>query len=251
MTDTPSHDPFRIVFVEPAASHAGHLRQLLQFEGMHVTAVGPDELSRVPELTADLIVLNHMRLRETTAALARSSRSPGTRPLTLVLVAPGDELRGVELVERGIDAYVISPCGPREFVARVRALLRRARRPPEGVSGDAMSQLVPASVRAGALQVDLLRRRVRLDGRELRLTEQEFQLLYFLAGNLGHVFDRQALLDAVWGRHTYVTVRSVDALVKRLRQQLRQAGKGGPLVETVRGVGYRMSESVGRSVPAA
>lgn len=247
----PPHDPFRIVFVEPAASHSAHLRQLLQFEGMHVTTVGPDELSRVPELAADLLVLNHTRRRETTAALALSSRVPASPPLTLALVAPGDELRGVELVEQGIDAYVVSPCGPREFVARVRALLRRARRPPEGVSGDAMSQFVPASVRAGALQVDPLRRRVRLSGRELRLTEQEFQLLYFLAGNPGHVFDRQALLDAVWGSHTYVTVRSVDALVKRLRQQLRLAGKREPLVETVRGVGYRMSESVARSVSAA
>lgn len=247
----PPHDPFRIVFVEPAASHSGHLRQLLQFEGMDVTTVGPDELARVPELAADLLVLNQTRLRETTAALALSSRAPAARPLTLALVAPGDELRGVELVERGIDAYVVSPCGPREFVARVRALLRRARRPLEGVSADAASQLVPASVRAGALQVDPLRRRVRLSGRELRLTEQEFQLLYFLAGNPGHVFDRQALLDAVWGSHTYVTVRSVDALVKRLRQQLRLAGKNEPLVETVRGVGYRMSESVARSVSAA
>ena len=247
----PPHDPFRIVFVEPAASHSGHLRQLLQFEGMDVTTVGPDELARVPELAADLLVLNQTRLRETTAALALSSRAPAARPLTLALVAPGDELRGVELVERGIDAYVVSPCGPREFVARVRALLRRARRPLEGVSADAASQLVPASVRAGALQVDPLRRRVRLSGRELRLTEQEFQLLYFLAGTPGHVFDRKALLDAVWGSHTYVTVRSVDALVKRLRQQLRLAGKNEPLVETVRGVGYRMSESVARSVSAA
>ena len=247
----PPHDPFRIVFVEPAASHSGHLRQLLQFGGMDVTTVGPDELARVPELAADLLVLNQTRLRETTAALALSSRAPAARPLTLALVAPGDELRGVELVERGIDAYVVSPCGPREFVARVRGLLRRARRPLEGVSADAASQLVPASVRAGALQVDPLRRRVRLSGRELRLTEQEFQLLYFLAGNPGHVFDRQALLDAVWGSHTYVTVRSVDALVKRLRQQLRLAGKNEPLVETVRGVGYRMSESVARSVSAA
>ena len=247
----PPHDPFRIVFVEPAASHTGHLRQLLQFEGMSVTTTGPGAWPPAPELDVDLLVLNHTRLRETAGALDLPTRTSGGRPLTLVLVAPGDELRGVELVERGMDAYLVSPCGPREFVARVRALLRRARRSTDVDGADPVSSAGPTAVRAGALQVDPLRRRVRLSGRDLRLTEQEFQLLYFLAGNPGQVFDRQALLDAVWGRHTFVTLRSVDALVKRLRQQLRVGGKSEPLVETVRGVGYRMSEAVARSVSAA
>ncbi|MGC4084882.1 MAG: winged helix-turn-helix domain-containing protein [Vicinamibacterales bacterium] len=86
----------------------------------------------------------------------------------------------------------------------------------------------------------------RAGGRDLKLTEQEFQLLYFLAGHPGRVFDRQALLDAVWGTDTFVTSRSVDALVKRLRHQLRPA-PAGCVVETVRGVGYRLSESPGGS----
>ena len=67
-------------------------------------------------------------------------------------------------------------------------------------------------------------------------------MLYFLAGNPGRVFDRQALLDAVWGSDTYVTVRSVDALVKRVRHQLRAVGRLDPCVETIRGVGYRMAD---------
>lgn len=248
----PPHVQFRIVFVEPAASHTEHLRQLLQFEGMDVTTVGPDDLPRIPDLRADLLVLNHARLRERTMALAApGSRSTTGSPLTLVLVPPGEELRGIELVERGFDAYMVCPCGPREFVARVRALLRRAPRTADAAVVGEVSDVVPASVRAGMLQVDPLRRRVRLDGRDLRLTEQEFQLLYFLAGNPGRVFDRQALLDAVWGHRTFVTVRSVDALVKRVRHQLRLGGQRGSLVETVRGVGYRMSEAAVRSVPAA
>ena len=69
------------------------------------------------------------------------------------------------------------------------------------------------------------------------------ELLYFLAGNPGRVFDRQALLDAVWGADTFVTSRSVDALVKRLRQQLRGPSRGSSLVETVRGVGYRLTDA--------
>ena len=96
--------------------------------------------------------------------------------------------------------------------------------------------------RVSALDIDPLRRRVRMDGSDLRLTEQEFQLLYFLAGSPGRVFGREALLDAVWGSDTFVTTRSVDALVKRLRHQLRTAGGRESVVETVRGVGYRLAE---------
>jgi len=246
-------DPLRILFVEPSAAHSDHLRQLLQFEGMAVAVLGPDEVTRLPEARADLVVVNHAQLRESTLAIAAlAGRGRESRPLTLALVSQGDELKGVELVERGLDAYLVCPCGPREFVARVRALLRRARLPVDGLNAGATGDMVPSSVRAGALHIDPLRRRVRLSGRDLRLTEQEFQLLYFLAGNPGRVFDRQALLDAVWGNETFVTTRSVDALVKRLRHQLRLAGRGTQLVETVRGVGYRMADgAAAQSVSAA
>jgi DNA-binding response OmpR family regulator len=154
-------------------------------------------------------------------------------------VASGDELSGIELVERGFDAFIATPCGSREFVARVRALLRRTRLSGEGTAVPGAD----APRRVSALDIDPLRRRVRVDGSDLRLTEQEFQLLYFLAGSPGRVFGREALLDAVWGSGTFVTTRSVDALVKRLRHQLRTAGGRDPVVETVRGVGYRLAES--------
>jgi DNA-binding response OmpR family regulator len=159
------------------------------------------------------------------------------RPLTLALVARGDEVSGIELVERGMDAFIATPCGSREFVARVRALLRRAHWPQDGSVG----AIGERPLRVSDLHIDPLRRRARVSGCDLRLTEQEFQLLYFLAGNPGRVFDRQALLDAVWGNDTFVTARSVDALVKRVRHQLRAAGRES-FVETVRGVGYRLAE---------
>lgn len=237
-------DPYRIAFIEPAASHTARLRQLLEFEGITVAGFGPDELHRVRELRADLVVMDQTGLHGSTlavSALVGCVLDP--RPLTLALVGPGDELRGIELVERGLDAYVPTSCGSREFVARVRALLRRARRSEDG-DADGLSTGAPTRpIRFGDLHIDPPRRCVRLRGRQLRLTEQEFRLLYFFAGSPGRVFDRQALLDAVWGNDTFVTTRSVDALVKRVRQQLRGAGRGDVFVETVRGVGYRLAES--------
>jgi DNA-binding response OmpR family regulator len=245
-------DPYRIAFIEPTASGTAHLRQLLEFEGITVFGFGPDELHRVRELRADLVVMNQGALRGRTLAVSAALGGDlAPRPLTLALVGPGDELSGIELVERGLDAYIVTSCGCREFVARVRALLRRARRPGQGEAATVSPAGPARSVRFSDLHIDPPRRTVQLQGRPLRFTEQEFRLLYFLAGNPGRVFDRQALLDAVWGNETFVTTRSVDALVKRVRQQLRGAGRGDVSVETVRGVGYRLAGSGLRASTAA
>ena len=235
----PPASDHRTVFIEPS-THTDRLAQLLEFEGITVGRFARQDLHEVPAFGPHLLVLNQMRLRGSALSLAAGlvSACP-LRPLTLALVAQGDEMRGVELVERGLDGFMAASCGPREFVARVRAMLRRTR---PGPSARRVDGPLPSAhpVRISELDIDPARRRARICGRDLRLTEQEFQLLYFLAGNPGRVFDRQALLDAVWGSQTFVTVRSVDALVKRVRHQLRAAGRLDACVETVRGVGYRM-----------
>jgi DNA-binding response OmpR family regulator len=237
-------DLYRIAFIEPAGPQTEHFCQLLAFEGIDVVLLGVDQVDQVAGLHADLVVLNHTRLRGSTLAIAASlGAGMQAPPLTLALMRPGDEMRGIELVERGVDAYIVASCGSREFVARVRALLRRARPLPRGAGAERAADVTTRPVRFSDLHIDPSRRRVSVSGHDLRLTEQEFQLLYFLAGNPGRVFDRQALLDAVWGSDTFVTARSVDALVKRLRQQLRAAGRAESRVETVRGVGYRLAES--------
>lgn len=230
--------PFQVLFVEPAGAQIAHLRQLLEFEGFDVVECGAGELHSLPSLRPHLAVLNHTRLRGSTLTLAQAIGVGADRPLTLALVAAGDELKGIELVERGVDSYLTVPCGSREFVAQVRAMLRRVS--PGRMTPDVAH--ARRAVRMRHLDIDPARRRVRAAGRDLRLTEQEFQLLYVLAGHPGRVFDRRSLLDAVWGTSTYVTSRSVDALVKRLRHQLRPVLKDACIVETVRGVGYRLCE---------
>ncbi len=237
----PSQPGYRTAIIEPSA-HTDQLAQLLEFEGITVGRCVRQDLHELPAFGPDLLVLNHMRLRASTQAIAAGVVDAcHARPLTLAIVAQGDEMRGVELVERGLDGFIAASCGAREFVARVRAMLRRAR-PESPVRSTDPPAISARPVRISELDIDPARRRARICGRELRLTEQEFQLLYFLAGNPGRVFDRQALLDAVWGSDTYVTVRSVDALVKRVRHQLRAVGRLDDYVETVRGVGYRMAD---------
>jgi DNA-binding response OmpR family regulator len=237
----PPPPAYRTAFIEPSA-HTDRLAQLLGFEGITVGRFARQDVHQLPAFGPDLLVLNQMRLRAGTLPLSVSVVDAcHVRPLTLAIVAQGDEMRGVELVERGLDGFIAGSCGAREFVARVRALLRRAKPEPSTRSTDATA-ITARPVRISELDIDPARRRARICGRDLRLTEQEFQLLYFLAGNPGRVFDRQALLDAVWGSDTFVTVRSVDALVKRVRHQLRAVGRLDDCVETVRGVGYRMAD---------
>ena len=238
MPPPPDH---RTAFIEPTA-HTDRLAQLLEFEGITVGRFARQDLHELPAFGPDLLVLNQMRLRTSTFLTSASVVDAcHVRPLTLAIVAQGDDMRGVELVERGLDGFIAASCGTREFVARVRAMLRRARPDPSvRTLGAPVTSARP--VRISELDIDPARRRARICGRDLRLTEQEFQLLYFLAGNPGRVFNRQALLDAVWGSDTFVTVRSVDALVKRVRHQLRAVGRLNECVETVRGVGYRMAD---------
>jgi len=157
-------------------------------------------------------------------AVCREIRAKGNLPV-LFLTARDDEVDRILGLELGADDYLVKPFSPRELVARVRAILRRTR----DVS-------VPQEiVSIGDLEVDLRRREVRIGGQPVSLTTREFDLLAFLAGNIGLALSRQQLLDGVWGADWYGDERTVDVHVAQLRKKL---GESLPL-DTVWGVGYR------------
>ncbi len=133
----------------------------------------------------------------------------------LMLTARRDETDKVLGLESGADDYLTKPFGVRELVARVRALLRRPR-----ASQAAAATSATDVVTAGALRIDPARRQAMLDGRVLDLTPHEFDVLHLLAANPGIVFSRERILERVWTNETHVTGRSVDTLVKRLRQKI-------------------------------
>jgi DNA-binding response OmpR family regulator len=156
--------------------------------------------------------------------VCREIRARGSVPV-LFLTARDDEVDRVLGLEMGADDYLTKPFSPRELVARVRAILRRTREGP-----------APQDVVAvGELEVDLRRREVRQRGDAVSLTTREFDLLAFLANNLGLALSRQQLLDGVWGTDWYGDERTVDVHVAQLRKKL---GTDLPLA-TVWGVGYR------------
>jgi DNA-binding response OmpR family regulator len=158
----------------------------------------------------------------------------------LMLTARREESDKVVGLESGADDYLTKPFGVRELVARARALLRRPRQgPAEAAPSVAGSD---GLVKVHGLEIDLPRRRVRVDGRDVELTDQEFRLLHLLATHVGIVFSREALLSKIWRGDTFVTVRSVDTLVKRLRRRIETDPANPRFLLTVWGVGYKFAD---------
>jgi DNA-binding response OmpR family regulator len=158
--------------------------------------------------------------------VCRRLRASSDVPI-IVITARGDEIDRVVLLELGADDYLVKPFGLRELIARIRAVTRRTANAPR----------TGAPLQLGALEIDRRTRRVCVDGRELALTPKEFDLLAFLASDPGAVLAREAILDAVWDTHWFGPTKTLDVHVAALRRKL-----GDPRwIETVRGVGFRLS----------
>jgi two-component system phosphate regulon response regulator PhoB len=198
---------------------------------VETAATGQEALERLRRATPDLAVLDLMLPDMSGTEVCRFIRS---RPelsdvLVLMLTAKGEEVDRIVGFELGADDYVTKPFSPRELVLRVRALLRRR-------AGAAAERNL---LERDGISVDLDRHRCFVEGEEVGLTAKEFQLLATLMRRPGRVLTRERLLDEIWGSDVTVTMRTIDTHLKRLREKL---GKGGDLIETVRGVGYRFAE---------
>ncbi len=218
----------------------------LGLEGFAVSGVpdGREALRLLRERRFDIVILDLMIPHVDGVAVCRALRreGPNTGTPVLMLTARREESDKVVGLESGADDYLTKPFGVREFTARVRALMRRAGMPgPVAVGGDA-GQPAGRVLRVRGLEIDPARRRVRVAGADVDLTAQEFSLLYALASHPGIVFSREALLSRVWKGETFVTDRSVDALVKRLRKKIEPDAANPAFVLTVWGSGYKFTD---------
>ena len=205
------------------------VRYNLERAGYRVHAVGDGEqgLEHLMTSRPDALVLDLMLPGRNGLEILREVRSePSIRDLpVVVLTARGTEMDKLLGFEHGADDYLTKPFSPRELVARVKALLRRAQPARE-----------PGVLEAGALRVDTLAREVQWQGRALALTPREFELLAFLARHPSRVFSREELLRKVWGYDYLGETRTVDVHIRRLRMKL---GEKTRLIETVTGAGYK------------
>jgi two-component system alkaline phosphatase synthesis response regulator PhoP len=223
-----------------------HIRELvalhLRLEGLAVVeAPAGDEAIRLAEAEPfDLVVLDLMLPRIDGMTVCRAIRRQRTNadvPI-LMLTARREESDKVLGLDSGADDYLTKPFGVRELVARARALLRRPRasQTPAPARSD-------APVVAGPLRLDPARRQAVVESSVIELTPHEFDVLYLLASRPGIVFTREMLLEQVWTNDTHVTERSVDTLIKRLRQKIEADTREPRLILTVWGTGSKFADA--------
>lgn len=221
----------RVLVVEDESAIAELISINLRHNGMMpmLASDGVAAQKHIDEVLPDVILLDWMLPGQSGLELARRWRAdPRTKTTPiLMLTARGDEPDKIAGLDAGADDYITKPFSTQELLARIRAVLRR--RAPEQASD---------VVTIGALKLDGATHRVSFNEQNIKLGPTEFKLLNYLMHHAERVHSRNQLLDRVWGDHVFIEERTVDVHVKRLREAL---GDAGNMVETVRGVGYRIT----------
>ena len=212
------------------------IREMLNFSltraGFTVieAATGEMALQRLDTDLPDILIVDWMLPGMSGVELAKRIRRDeltSALPL-LMLTARSEETDVLKSFESGIDDYMSKPFSPKELVARIKALLRRSGAPENDV------------LEASGIRIDLVSHRLNIEGKNINIGPTEYRLLELLMRNPDRVFERDQLLDRVWGRSSYIETRTVDVHVLRLRKVLKPFGLDGT-VQTVRSVGYRFT----------
>jgi len=223
----------RVLVVEDEEDILNLLEYNLTNAGLKVLKArdGLTALNTVKEERPDLILLDLMLPGLDGIEVCKILKSDeSTRDIPVLMVtAKGEEVDRVVGLEIGAEDYIVKPFSPRELVLRVKSVLKRVK------AGKAIKAI--KAKRYGPLFIDLETHEVSVDENKVSLTSTEFKLLWELLQKPQFVISRDSLLDNVWGVGCYVTPRTVDTHIRRLREKL---GKAGNLIETVRGFGYRM-----------
>ena len=225
----------RLLIVEDDIALADVMQAFLEQEGCRVTVLhsGEEAVQVISEQQPDLVILDWMLPGTTGIELARRlKKDEGTSEIPIImLTAKTEEDNKIQGLEIGADDYITKPFSPRELVARLKAVLRRAT--PQGKE-------TPIDV--DDLILDPVGHRVTSDGQPLTMGPTEYRLLQFFMTHQDRVYTRTQLLDHVWGGNVYVEERTVDVHIRRLRKAL--GSRHEHLIQTVRGAGYRFSTKV-------
>ena len=221
----------RILVVEDEDSFSDPLSYLLRREGYDVAVAddGPAALEEFDRNGADLVLLDLMLPGIPGTEVCRQLRARGNVPV-IMLTAKDSEIDKVVGLELGADDYVTKPYSSRELVARVRAVLRRGAEP---------EVLVPATVEAGPVRMDVERHVVTVNNATVAMPLKEFELLEILLRNAGRVLTRMQLIDRVWGSDYVGDTKTLDVHVKRLRSKIEPDPAAPRHLVTVRGLGYK------------
>jgi two-component system response regulator RegX3 len=222
----------RILLVEDEESFSDPLSYLLRKEGYEVAVAetGPAALADFDRSGADLVLLDLMLPGLSGTDVCRALRQRSSVPV-IMLTAKDSEIDKVVGLEIGADDYVTKPYSSRELLARIKAVLRRGQEPEE---------LMPSTLEAGPVRMDVERHVVTVNGEHTPLPLKEFELLEMLLRNSGRVLTRMQLIDRVWGSDYVGDTKTLDVHVKRLRAKVEPDPPNPRYIVTVRGLGYKL-----------
>jgi DNA-binding response OmpR family regulator len=221
----------KILIVEDEESILLPLEDNLRLEGYEVASAkdGLQGLSMAKEQQYDLIVLDIMLPKMDGFEVCKRLRQDKIATPILILTAKSQEVDKVLGLELGADDYVTKPFSPRELLARVKAILRRAQQTQQGVD----------AFRFSDVEVDFKKYEAKKAGNPIDLTALEFALLHFLIANSGQVVHRNKILDEIWGENVYIEPRTVDKHISLLRKKVEDDPQNPRFIVGVRGVGYK------------
>ncbi|HVX30543.1 MAG TPA: response regulator transcription factor [Nitrolancea sp.] len=229
-----SFDGAKILIVEDEAMVADVVARYLRRDGFQVLLAtdGQSALDIAHEQSPDLVLLDLMLPKLDGLEVCRRLRANSQVPI-IVVTAKGDETDRIVGLELGADDYVSKPFSPRELVARVRAVLRRAKPAPSTATAG-------ESLRVGPIEIDPTGRSATVENQPVELTAKEFDLLWFLMRNAGQVFSRTQLLDQVWDYDYFGDEGTVTVHIHRLRTKIEPDPVRPRFLKTVWGIGYKL-----------
>jgi two-component system response regulator RegX3 len=223
----------KILIVEDESSFSEALSFLLGKEGydVAVAATGTDAIKQFNENGADLILLDLMIPEVSGVEVCKTIRTTSQVPI-IMLTAKDSEIDKVVGLELGADDYVTKPYSSRELIARIKAVLRR------GSSEDVAPENGILTV--AGIRLDVGKHQVTVNGTLISLPLKEFELLEFLMRNSGRVLTRTQLIDRIWGGDYYGDTKTLDVHIKRLRSKVEADPANPVLIQTIRGLGYKL-----------
>ena len=224
----------KILLVEDEKTLAKALKFNLEKEGFRVEVAfdGEEALNAMSGKEPDLVILDLMLPKIDGYEVCRSIRRSSDVPI-IMLTARDEDIDKILGLELGADDYMTKPFNTRELLARIRAILRRT-----------VQQAAAARsfIKVGDLQIDVIKHKVTVKGREVALTSREYNLLSLLASNPGKVYSREELLEEIWGDDYSGDVRTVDVHIRHLREKIEEFPAEPNIILTVWGAGYKFRE---------
>lgn len=222
----------RILVIDDDDRIRSLLVEYLSTRGMQVSSAsnGPEGLAQLKAQSTDLVVLDVMMPEMDGFAVLQKIRGQGRTPV-IMLTARGDDIDRIVGLEMGADDYLAKPFNPRELLARIQAVLRRAAASPDQTA---------SALQAGPLRVDPDRRTCTLEEQPIELTTTEFEILRILVANAGRVIPRERLMELARGEDYASFDRSVDVHISHIRRKLADDPRRPRFIKTVRGVGYTL-----------